>query len=318
MHRIYFHPVLRDHFPLLQKWLTEPHVKAFYDPKIVWTEELVFQKFASYIEGFKEIDGIKKPIYPFLIYLENQPIGYAQYYNAYDFPRVGYQLSEILTNAQVEDGRLAAMDIFIGEKEWIGKGIGPIAIQKFLQEKVYKQFSTCLVDPDPENQRAIRAYEKAGFVKGPTPLMLCHQTRQAPILIRTGVYGVAISNQKLLVIRQKQGVHKGKFDLPGGGIDPGETIEDALQREFFEEVGMQFNSTTHLCNLTAVTYNVANTIGLQQIGLIYQVEGLCKVENQNVELESNWVCFDQLKHLESTPFLQEILQKYCIHAKMKK
>jgi len=48
-----------------------------------------------------------------------------------------------------------------------------------------------------------------------------NKTTPMPIFIRTGVYGVAILGSKILVVQQKQGVHQGKFDLPGGGIDPG-------------------------------------------------------------------------------------------------
>lgn len=311
-HKIDFHPLRPLHFPLLTKWLMEPHVKPFYDPGIIWTEDLVYQKFTPYAEGFKTADGIRKPIHAFIFHLEDLPIGYIQYYNAYDFPRHGYQLQEKLSHSQVEDGSLASMDLFIGDKEWIGKGIGPMVIQKFLQEKIHQDFGTCVVDPNHE--QAIRCFTKAGFVKGPSPLMFCHKTKKVPIFIRTGVYGIAISDQKILVIQQNHGAHKGKFDLPGGGIDPGETIESALQREFFEEVGMQFDSMTHLCNLSAITDHLDHPTKLQQIGLIYRVEGLRRLENPSVEFAPEWIEIDRLKSLKLTPFLQDVLQKHRMHS----
>ncbi len=54
---------------------------------------------------------------------------------------------------------------------------------------------------------------------------------------RRGVVGVAVRDGRLLVIRRSQYVEApGAYCFPGGAVDAGETEEDALRREFQEEL----------------------------------------------------------------------------------
>lgn len=42
-----------------------------------------------------------------------------------------------------------------------------------------------------------------------------------------GCYGIVVNNNdEVLLIRKGRGAYKGKLDLPGGGIDYGETAEE--------------------------------------------------------------------------------------------
>jgi 8-oxo-dGTP pyrophosphatase MutT (NUDIX family) len=49
------------------------------------------------------------------------------------------------------------------------------------------------------------------------------------------VYGVLINENRVLLIKKSRGAYKGMFDLPGGSIEFGEKVEEALKREFIEE-----------------------------------------------------------------------------------
>ncbi|VEB37913.1 GNAT family acetyltransferase [Legionella sainthelensi] len=152
--RITFKPLAETDLIFLLKWLEEPHVKAWWDQEIQWTYNLIEEKYGSYIKGYKFENGIKKPISAYIIFAEQNPIGYIQFYNAYDFAR-----SIPLTGLP---SSLAAFDVFIGEKQFLKKGIGSKAINQFLKEHA-NSYTHVFADPESSNSTAIKAYQKAGF-----------------------------------------------------------------------------------------------------------------------------------------------------------
>jgi len=127
-------------------------IKAFIGRQL-----LIKAKYNSYVEGYKVINGVKKPISTYIIYFNATPIGYIQYYNVYDFPRDDNATLEGLPK------NLAAIDLYIGEADFVGQGLGPLLIDQFLIHYVWKYFSACFVDVNASNTQARRAYEKAGF-----------------------------------------------------------------------------------------------------------------------------------------------------------
>lgn len=55
--------------------------------------------------------------------------------------------------------------------------------------------------------------------------------------VRSGVKGVVIQDGKLLTVKKRDERHGADYTLPGGGQEFGETLVEALQREFLEETG---------------------------------------------------------------------------------
>ena len=61
--------------------------------------------------------------------------------------------------------------------------------------------------------------------------------------VHSGAYGVLTNalGSEILLIRKSRGPYTGLLDLPGGQIEPGESPEDAVRREFAEETGLDIH-----------------------------------------------------------------------------
>lgn len=146
--RISFRPLRSSDLPLMHRWLNAPHVaRWWYGDDTSWRG--VEDEYTLYIEG-------REPVDPYLILHDDEPIGYIQ----------AYPISHDEVYARlvgVEDS--AGVDMFIGEEEYLYRGLGSRILRRFLAEVVFRDegVRVCVIGPEPRNVAAIRAYEKVGF-----------------------------------------------------------------------------------------------------------------------------------------------------------
>lgn len=135
-----FRSMTADDIPLVRRWLTEPHVAEWWhDPE---TFELV--------SGDLEHADLAQ----FIVSLDSRPFAYLQCYRIGDW--------HVSFGPQPEGTR--GLDQFIGEADMLGRGHGSAFIGAFIDQLFSRGVPRMVIDPAPHNPRAIRAYEKAGFV----------------------------------------------------------------------------------------------------------------------------------------------------------
>ncbi|HMJ15620.1 MAG TPA: GNAT family N-acetyltransferase [Polyangiaceae bacterium] len=148
-----FRALASQHLPLLQAWLTAPHVDRWWHGP----QDLAGVR-AKYLP---RIDG-REPSHVFLIESGAVPVGWIQWYRWADYPVHAAQLGASADSAGV--------DLAIGEVEQIGLGLGSRALRTFVDHIVFAQpgIAACLSDPQTDNTRSVRAFLKAGFAQALT------------------------------------------------------------------------------------------------------------------------------------------------------
>lgn len=149
--KISFRPLKKEDLPVMLEWLSDRILnEIWFQGRRVSMPDLE-AKYLPRINGFE-------PVAAYIILRGEKPFGYAQAYSWKDHQKYASYLLP-------EEAGYASLDIFIGEEEYRGKGIGPSIIRQFLREILFVRYETdnCLITPLLENARAIRSYEKAGF-----------------------------------------------------------------------------------------------------------------------------------------------------------
>ncbi|KTD71883.1 GNAT family N-acetyltransferase [Legionella tucsonensis] len=143
--QIIFKSLAISDLDLLCRWFEKPHVLEWWNDHLA--PEQIKKKYRMRID-----DDV---ICPYIAYMNNKPIAFIQYYWA---SKVG---EGWWPN---EDANTVGLDQFIGEENYINKGFGTLMMKEFIQFLFQNPLiKKIIIEADPNNLRAKRCYEKAGF-----------------------------------------------------------------------------------------------------------------------------------------------------------
>ncbi len=132
----------------MHRWLNEPHVVEFYSRRPSSYEE-VRRRYLPRLDP----DWLTKC---FIVAVEKE-IGYIQVYRNSDYPEWAGLIGE---QAGI------SLDLFIGELDHVGIGLGRLLLSQFLDEVAFPLYSAeeaCYIAHQTVNHRALRASQAAGF-----------------------------------------------------------------------------------------------------------------------------------------------------------
>lgn len=145
-----FRPVAMDDLPLLRSWRSQPHVIQWWGaPDVEDAEEsLADPRIAMWIVSFR---GEGDP----------SPFAYAQDYSPHDWDDHPF--------AHLPRGS-RGIDQYIGKPDMLDRGHGSAFVRAHCERLFAAGAPAIGTDPHPDNLRARRAYEKAGFTLASGPM----------------------------------------------------------------------------------------------------------------------------------------------------
>ena len=127
-----------------------------------------------------------------------------------------------------------------------------------------------------------------------------------------GVGGVVLCGDKVLLVRLKQGEAKDEWAIPGGFVEPGETIDTAVQREVLEETGV----TAELQGLIAARSRVSP--GENSVYLVFLLQASTEVtQADGVEVsEARYFTLAEVQTLPRVRALTRLLATRALEGKV--
>ena len=135
-------PMTRADLPMMAGWLQAAHLQSWWGEP---AEQLALVT-----------EDLDQPLMDQQIArLGAAAFGYLQSYPVHAWPGGAPHLADFPPGT-------VAVDCFIGPAEMLGLGHGTAMLRLYAQH-LRRQAPEVVIDPDPDNERAVRAYRRAGF-----------------------------------------------------------------------------------------------------------------------------------------------------------
>jgi len=124
--------------------------------------------------------------------------------------------------------------------------------------------------------------------------------------------GAVVFNEagEVLLIKRGKAPHFGRWMVPGGRLEWGETLEQATIREVREETGIDIEIDSFLEIIEAI---IPGDGGFHYVIMDYAARAVSgSLAAGSDALEAAWFSLDSLESLDLTPDLVRVIDKACV------
>jgi 8-oxo-dGTP diphosphatase len=134
-------------------------------------------------------------------------------------------------------------------------------------------------------------------------------SREFPDAPRVGVGAVILDGTRVLLARRGRAPSAGKWSIPGGLVDVGERLEDALLREIEEESGLRVR-LLGLCGVIDRVVREQDAVRYHYVIIDYAAEPVGgRLQAGSDAAEVRWVEVDELDQYDTTEGLADMVHR---------
>ena len=119
------------------------------------------------------------------------------------------------------------------------------------------------------------------------------------------VGAIAIIDGKILLVKRKTEPEIGKWSIPGGHVDIGESLESAVERELYEETGLRGKCKTFVGSGEVISDNSHKVI----LDFEVVIEGNNEPIPATDAIASKWIPLEDINSLEMADGLETFLEE---------
>lgn len=138
--------------------------------------------------------------------------------------------------------------------------------------------------------------------------MLDIDHKQYPSLPRPSCHAVVTQGDRLLLVRRGAEPFQGLWGLPGGAVELGETVADALVREVQEETGIEVVPERFLAYRDGINRDEEGLVRFHYVIFFYAARPVGGVLEPATDAEeAGWFGGDEMTRLNLVPGMHDIL-----------
>ena len=119
---------------------------------------------------------------------------------------------------------------------------------------------------------------------------------------QVAVGAIVVKDNKVLLVKRSQPPGKGLWAIPGGGVELGETLQEAAEREVREETGITVRTRNPVCAFDLIDRDDAGRIRFHYVIVDFMADYVGGKAKPNDDASE--VCWTTLQELEELPASQ--------------